>query len=89
MLWIALLFISGGAVIGTTVVSKKQKHSAKGESLEKAREEGSKAAKQGAVNAAVDVGFKYVNEGAGKILSDAEETLASDLTKNILAEEDD
>lgn len=28
-LWIALLFISGGAVIGTTVVSKKQKHSAK------------------------------------------------------------
>ena len=62
---------------------------AKGESLEKAREEGSKAAKQGAVNAAVDVGFKYVNEGAGKILSDAKETLASDLTKNILAEEDD
>ena len=89
MLWIALLFISGGAVIGTTVVSKKQKHSAKGESLEKAREEGSKAAKQGAVNAAVDVGFKYVNEGAGKILSDAEETLASDLTKNILAEDKD
>ena len=29
MLWIALLFISGGAVIGTMVVSKKQKHSAK------------------------------------------------------------
>ena len=29
MLWIALLFISGGAVIGTTVVSKKRKHSAK------------------------------------------------------------
>ena len=29
MLWIALLFISGGALIGTTVVSKKQKHSAK------------------------------------------------------------
>ena len=29
MLWIALLFISGGAVIGTTVVSKKKKHSAK------------------------------------------------------------
>lgn len=28
-LWIALLFINGGAVIGTTVVSKKQKHSAK------------------------------------------------------------
>ncbi len=28
-LWIALLFISGGAVIGTAVVSKKQKHSAK------------------------------------------------------------
>ena len=28
MLWIALLFISGGAVIGTTVVSKKKKHSA-------------------------------------------------------------
>ena len=28
-LWIALLFISGEAVIGTTVVSKKQKHSAK------------------------------------------------------------
>ena len=28
-LWIALLFISGGAVIDTTVVSKKQKHSAK------------------------------------------------------------
>ena len=28
-LWIALLFISGGAVIGTTVVGKKQKHSAK------------------------------------------------------------
>ena len=27
-LWIALLFISGGAVIGTTVVSKKKKHSA-------------------------------------------------------------
>ncbi len=27
MLWIALLFISGGAVIGTTVVSKKKKHS--------------------------------------------------------------
>ena len=26
MLWIALLFISGGAVIGTTVVSKKKKH---------------------------------------------------------------
>ena len=25
-LWIALLFISGGAVIGTTVVSKKKKH---------------------------------------------------------------
>ena len=28
MLWIALLFISGGAAIGTTVVSKKKKHSA-------------------------------------------------------------
>ena len=28
MLWIALLFISGGAVVGTTVVSKKKKHSA-------------------------------------------------------------
>ena len=28
MLWIALLFISGGAVIGTTVVSKKKKRSA-------------------------------------------------------------
>ena len=28
MLWIALLFISGGAVVGTTVVSKKEKHSA-------------------------------------------------------------
>ena len=28
MLWSALLFISGGAVIGTTVVSKKKKHSA-------------------------------------------------------------
>ena len=27
-LWIALLFVSGGAVIGTTVVSKKKKHSA-------------------------------------------------------------
>ena len=27
MLWFALLFISGGAVIGTTVVSKKKKHS--------------------------------------------------------------
>ena len=27
MLWIALLFISGGAVIGTTVVSKKKKRS--------------------------------------------------------------
>ena len=27
MLWIALLFISGGAVVGTTVVSKKKKHS--------------------------------------------------------------
>ena len=27
MLWIALLFISGGTVIGTTVVSKKKKHS--------------------------------------------------------------
>ena len=26
MLWIALLFISGGAAIGTTVVSKKKKH---------------------------------------------------------------
>ena len=26
MLWIALLFISGAAVIGTTVVSKKKKH---------------------------------------------------------------
>ena len=26
MLWFALLFISGGAVIGTTVVSKKKKH---------------------------------------------------------------
>ena len=26
MLWIALLFISGGAVIGTTVVSKKKKY---------------------------------------------------------------
>ena len=26
LLWIALLFISGGAVIGTTVVSKKKKH---------------------------------------------------------------
>ena len=26
MLWIALLFISGGALIGTTVVSKKKKH---------------------------------------------------------------
>ena len=28
ILWIALLFVSGGAVIGTTVVSKKKKHSA-------------------------------------------------------------
>ena len=28
MLWIALLFVSGGAVIRTTVVSKKKKHSA-------------------------------------------------------------
>ena len=28
MLWIALLFISGGAVVGTTAVSKKKKHSA-------------------------------------------------------------
>ena len=28
MLWIALLLVSGGAVIGTTVVSKKKKHSA-------------------------------------------------------------
>ena len=28
MLWFALLFISGGAVIGTAVVSKKKKHSA-------------------------------------------------------------
>ena len=28
MLWIALLFISGGIVIGATVVSKKEKHSA-------------------------------------------------------------
>ena len=28
MLWIALLFVSGGAVIGTAVVSKKKKHSA-------------------------------------------------------------
>ena len=27
-LWIALLFVSGGAVIGTTVVSNKKKHSA-------------------------------------------------------------
>ena len=27
MLWIALLFISGGTVIGTTVVSKKKRHS--------------------------------------------------------------
>ena len=26
MLWAALMFISGGAVIGTTVVSKKKKH---------------------------------------------------------------
>ena len=26
-LWMALLFVSGGAVIGTTVVSKKKKHS--------------------------------------------------------------
>ena len=26
LLWIALLFISGGAVIGTTVVSRKKKH---------------------------------------------------------------
>ena len=26
MLWVALLFISGGAAIGTTVVSKKKKH---------------------------------------------------------------
>lgn len=26
MLWIALLFVSGGAVIGTTVVNKKKKH---------------------------------------------------------------
>ena len=26
MLWIALLFVSGGAVIGTTVVSKKKKY---------------------------------------------------------------
>jgi len=25
-LWVALLFISGGAAIGTTVVSKKKKH---------------------------------------------------------------
>ena len=29
ILWIALLFVSGGAVIGTAVVSKKKKHSAK------------------------------------------------------------
>ena len=28
MLWIALLFISGGVTVGTTVVSKKKKHSA-------------------------------------------------------------
>ena len=28
MLWFALLFISGGAVIGAAVVSKKKKHSA-------------------------------------------------------------
>ena len=28
MLWIALLFISGGTVVGTTVVSEKKKHSA-------------------------------------------------------------
>lgn len=28
MLWIALLFISGGVVTGTTVISKKKKHSA-------------------------------------------------------------
>ena len=28
MLWIALLFVSGGVVIGTTVISKKKKHSA-------------------------------------------------------------
>jgi len=28
MLWIALLLASGGAVIGTAVVSKKKKHSA-------------------------------------------------------------
>ena len=26
LLWVALLFISGGAAIGTTVVSKKKKH---------------------------------------------------------------
>ena len=26
MLWIALLFISGGVVTGTTVISKKKKH---------------------------------------------------------------
>ena len=29
MLWVALLFISGGVATGTTVVSKKKKHSAK------------------------------------------------------------
>ena len=28
MLWIALLFVSGGVVTGTTVISKKKKHSA-------------------------------------------------------------
>mgnify|MGYP004632777331 CR=1 FL=1 len=26
MLWIALLFISGGVTIGTTVIAKKKKH---------------------------------------------------------------
>ena len=29
MLWIVLLFISGGTVIGITIVSKKKKHSVK------------------------------------------------------------
>ncbi|HCT16050.1 MAG TPA: hypothetical protein DIW36_01305, partial [Ruminococcaceae bacterium] len=28
MLWIALLFISGGVVTGTAIISKKKKHSA-------------------------------------------------------------
>ena len=65
----------------------------KGESLEKAREAGSNAAKQGIVNATVEVGVKYGNKGVAKVakyrLTNAGETLVSDLTKNSLNGDDD